>query len=148
MMEIQNPTCGHVITAWSGHATGRPELDACLGREVALPNVMSFWSQVMNSISVGLASMLLAVTVASKASALTITNGTEESLKVTIEKWQRRINPGDSAIFTPTNPPALLHFELRSFYIPCEADIDDEVLVEGAQCYVNGVATGKSQVRM
>ena len=148
MMEIQNPTCGQVITAWSGHATGRPKFDACLGRKVGLPNTVSFWSEVMNSISVGLASMLLVVTVATKASALTITNGTEHSLKVTAEKWQRRINPGDSAVFTPTNPPVLLHLEIPNFYIPCEADTNDEVKVEGNQCYVNGEATGDSQVRM
>ena len=109
---------------------------------------MSFWSEVMNSISVGLASVLLVLTVASKASALTIKNGTDQTLKVTIEKWERRINSGDSAVFTPANPPALLQFELGTFYIPCEADIDDEVLVEGEQCYVNGEATGESQVHM
>jgi len=147
-MEILNQTGGQVITSWSGHTTGRPKSDACLGRKVGLPNAASFGSEVMNSISVVLASMLLVVTVATKASALTITNGTEHSLKVTAEKWQRRINPGDSAVFTPTNPPVLLHLEIPDFYIPCEADTNDEVKVEGNQCYVNGEAAGDGQVRM
>ena len=80
--------------------------------------------------------------------ALTITNGTEESLKITIEKWQRRINPGDSATFTPTNPPVLLQFEIRNHYIPCTANTEDNVLVENAQCFVNGEPNGESQVRM
>ena len=80
--------------------------------------------------------------------ALTITNGTEESLKITIEKCQRRINPVDSATFTPTNPPVLLQFELRNYYIPCTANFQDNVLVENAQCFVNGEATGESQLRM
>ena len=59
-----------------------------------------------------------------------------------------RIKPGDSAVFTPTNPPVLLHLEIPNFYIPCEADTNDEVKVEGNQCYVNGEAAGDGQVRM
>jgi len=82
------------------------------------------------------------------SAALTITNGTAESLKVTVEKWQRRINPGDSATFTPTKPPVLLQFELRNYFIPCEAGTNDFVLVENAKCFVNGVETGESQLRM
>ena len=101
--------------------------------------------KIVNSI---LMSTFLITVVAFGANALTIINGTDHSLKVTAEKWQRRINPGDSAVFTPTNPPVLLHLEIPNFYIPCEADANDEVKVEGNQCYVNGEATGDSQVRM
>ena len=102
----------------------------------------------MKAICVALLSVLLGAVSVSPVLALTITNDTEESLKVTIEKWQRRVNPGDSAEFTPTSPPVLLQFELRYYYITCEAGADDKVRVETGQCYVNGVAAGESQVRM
>ena len=102
----------------------------------------------MKIINAVLMSAFLVTAVASAANALRITNSTDYSLKVTAEKWQRRINPGDSAVFTPTNPPVLLHLEILNFYIPCEADTNDEVKVEGNQCYVNGEVTGDSQVRM
>ena len=102
----------------------------------------------MKIINAVLMSAFLVTAVPSGANALRITNGTDHSLKVIAEKWQRRINPGDSAVFTPTNPPVLLHLEILDFYISCEADTNDEVKVEGNQCYVNGEATGDSQVRM
>ena len=101
--------------------------------------------KIVNSI---LMSAFLITVVAFAANALTIINGTDHSLKVTAEKWQRRINSGDSAVFTPTNPPVLLHLEIPNFYIPCEADTNDEVKVEGNQCYVNGEVAGDGQVRM
>ena len=102
----------------------------------------------MKTICVALLSALFGLVSVSGALALTITNDTEESLKVTVEKWQRRINPGDSAVFTPTNPPAMLQFELRNYYITCESGADDNVRVEKPQCYVNGEAVGDSQLRM
>ena len=102
----------------------------------------------MKKFSAVVMTVLMIVFLSPNVNALTITNGTEESLKITIEKWQRRINPGDSATFTPTNPPVLLQFELRNYYIPCTANTEDNVLVENAQCFVNGKASGESQVRM
>ena len=117
-------------------------------RECFPPGVSPVAGSTMKIINAVLMSVFLVTAVASGANALRITNGTDHSLKVTAEKWQRRINPGDSAVFTPTNPPVLLHLEILNFYIPCEADTNDEVKVEGNQCYVNGEATGDSQVRM
>ena len=117
-------------------------------RERFSPGVLPVAGSTMKIINAVLMSAFLVTVVASGANALRITNGTDHSLKVTAEKWQRRINPGDSAVFTPTNPPVLLHLEILNFYIPCEADTNDEVKVEGNQCYVNGEATGDSQVRM
>ena len=77
----------------------------------------------MRTICIVLFSALFGAVPVSGALALTITNDTEESLKGTIEKWQRRINPGDSAVFTPTNPPVMLQFELRNYYITCSLGI-------------------------
>ena len=102
----------------------------------------------MKKFSAVVMTVLMIVFFSPNVNALTITNGTEQSLKITIEKWQRRINPGDSATFTPTNPLVLLQIELRNHYIPCTANTEDNVLVKNGQCFVNGEASGESQVRM
>ena len=117
-------------------------------RERCFPDVSAVGSGTVKIVNSILMSAFLITVVAFGANALTIINGTDHSLKVTAEKWQRRINPGDSAVFTPTNPPVLLHLEILDFYISCEADTNDEVKVEGNQCYVNGEAAGDGQVRM
>ena len=117
-------------------------------RERCFPDVSAVGSGTVKIVNSILMSAFLITVVAFGANALTIINGTDHSLKVTAEKWQRRINSGDSAVFTPTNPPVLLHLEIPNFYIPCEADTNDEVKVEGNQCYVNGEAAGDGQVRM
>ena len=82
------------------------------------------------------------------AHALTITNGHDKSVKVTIEKWQRRINPGDSATFNPSENPTKIAFEARNFYVTCEAGPDDEVRIEDNTCYVNGEQAGRSDFRL
>ena len=82
------------------------------------------------------------------AAALTITNDTDDGIMVIIERWQRRINAGDTATFNPSENPTRVMFETRNFNITCEAGPDDEVRFSDETCYVNGVESGESLFHM
>lgn len=82
------------------------------------------------------------------AEALSITNDTEVGILVIIERWQRRINAGDTATFNPSENPTRVMFETRNFNVAREAGPDDEIRFSEDTCYVNGVASGEGLFHM
>jgi hypothetical protein len=82
------------------------------------------------------------------AEALSITNDTDGGILVIIERWQRRINAGDTATFNSSENPTRVMFETHNFNVACEAGPDDEIRFSEDTCYVNGVASGESLFHM
>ncbi len=82
------------------------------------------------------------------AQALSITNDTDGSLTVIIERWWRCINAGDTATLNPSENPTRVMFETDNFNVAREARPDDEIRYSEEICYVNGVASGDSQFHL
>ncbi|MCG8543747.1 MAG: hypothetical protein MJE12_06000 [Alphaproteobacteria bacterium] len=91
---------------------------------------------------------LTLTTLASPASALTVTNEADETIHVWIENWMHRLRQGRTATFIPTEVPVTILFESRNMRITCEAGADAEVTVTNDKCLVDGVDSGESRMHL
>lgn len=94
------------------------------------------------------AASLTLTTLASPASALTVTNDADETVHVWIENWMYRLRQGRTATFIPTEVPAKILFETRNMRINCEAGADAQVRVTNDKCFVDGVEAGETRMHL